>query len=535
MEGGFLMKHRVRHTFSLLFMLLCAIFMASGFSVNASAATARIQFTSVSQKTNCVMLRWKPVSGAYRYTIIRTDAKPNGAIFASKAVQKSTTGTSFDDTNTGTSSCGNVYQYSVNAYNRSGNKIGYGTTFIVKVSSTPITTCTSNGSDGVMLKWSKVDKASGYRVQWVKGTVFSGSGMKVKYSGPNTLGTYINGLEKGQVYSFRVQAKATGTHKNNSYQTISSYSATCTKSFKIPEVTAKIVLHYNNGEVYRTIDVIPGSSYTLPCMSNPSGYTFMGWGRQKGMLMSQSRPLSLAYEAYAAMNNVKGTVHLYAVLMRRSDEPDLTDSQLSSPDLSAYKKVIFVGDSRTVRMERTLTAQNINYRKKNVAFIGKVGEGLVWFQNTGYQLLLNEINRTNMNDPRPIAVVFSLGVNNLSVNPVTVSEQYISYLRGIAPNLQEKNCRLFFMSVNPVNSIIIQKSLTLDRKEWRVRTFNGKVASGLSGTYAFINTYSWLMKTGYSTDNGSAGKDIGIDDGLHYTTRTYKRIYLKALQYLALS
>ena len=33
------------------------------------------------------------------------------------------------------------------------------------------------------------------------------------------------------------------------------------------------------------------------------------------------------------------------------------------------------------------------------------------------------------------------------------------------------------------------------------------------------------MQTGFGTDRNRYGEDEGIDDGLHYTVKTYKRIY----------
>ncbi|EJW99596.1 hypothetical protein EVA_12298 [gut metagenome] len=33
------------------------------------------------------------------------------------------------------------------------------------------------------------------------------------------------------------------------------------------------------------------------------------------------------------------------------------------------------------------------------------------------------------------------------------------------------------------------------------------------------------MENGFGTDASYSGTDLGKDDGLHYTTKTYKRIY----------
>ena len=246
--------------------------------------------------------------------------------------------------------------------------------------------------------------------------------------------------------------------------------------------------------------------------------------------MSQSSPVQLWYEADQDLTRLKGTTHLYAVLMRRSEEKDLTSEELSGQDVSAYKKIIFVGDSRTVRMERTLKKEGVNYQDDNVVFIAKIGKGLSWLQDTAYEKILDEVDKTDQDDERPIAVVFNLGINSLANDPYSMAEKYISYMLEIAPELHDSNCRLFYMSVNPVNSVRAMKAIGSDRREWKIRAFNGKICAGLRGVCTYINTYSMLMRTGYSTDAGAHGEDNGFDDGIHYTSRTYKRIYLRCMQ-----
>ena len=72
----------------------------------------------------------------------------------------------------------------------------------------------------------------------------------------------------------------------------------------------------------------------------------------------------------------------------------------------------------------------------------------------------------------------------------------------------------------------------MHRKEEVIRRFNSVVSSGTSGNYTYIDAYSFLLQNGYSTDIGGAGSDYGVDDGLHYTTKTYKRIFKYCLDYL---
>lgn len=522
-------KERVLALLTLLLMFV-PVFVIAG---QVKAETAKIKFVKKVQKNSSVLLSWNPVSEAADYVVTRTDAAPDGTILKKKAVRETTEDTSFEDMQTGSADAGKVFEYTVTARNTSGRTIASGKFYIVKVSTPKFTVCKSDGGTGAVLKWKKTDAASGYRVQWVMGSGFGSSTVRTKYLPANQLSLTITNLEKGQKYSFRIQAKGKGKHKNNGYKTVTCLGGAYTAGFTTPEEPkAKVVLHYNNGKVYRTVTVSEGSNYTLPAMDNPAGCTFMGWGKKKGIFMSQRRPVQLWYEAYQDLSGLKGTTHLYAVLMQRSEEEDLTNEQLSAPDVSGYKKIIFVGDSRTVRMERTLKKAGLDYQN-DVVFIGKVGKGLSWLQDTAYDKLIDEIDGTDEKDERPIAVIFNLGINNLVNDPYKVADKYISYMMDIAPELHDSNCRLFYMSVNPVNSVRAMKAIGSDRKEWKIRAFNGKICTGLRGVYTFINSYTMLMRTGYSTDAGAHGEDSGFDDGIHYTPRTYKRIYLRCMEALS--
>ena len=126
-----------------------------------------------------------------------------------------------------------------------------------------------------------------------------------------------------------------------------------------------------------------------------------------------------------------------------------------------------------------------------------------------------------------MAVVFNLGVNDMAN-----ASNYVSYMTNIASTLKSKNCKLFYMSVNPINSVMITKAGKGARTEAQVREFNSKIHSGLSLNYKYIDTYSVLMKKGYGTNSSYSGTDAASDDGLHYTTKTFKRIYYYCITYL---
>ena len=286
----------------------------------------------------------------------------------------------------------------------------------------------------------------------------------------------------------------------------------------------KVVLHYNNGDVWKTVAVGKGTTYTLPSMENPEGYTFMGWEPVKGVKLSPSAPRRLTYEPGDKTPKVNGTLHLYAALFQRSTEGSVTYSQLVHSNNGKYSHIIIVGDSRAVRTERTLK-RNTLFTDENVSYVAEVGKSIGWLQGDGYNLLKQRLAEVNTDPDKQVAVVITLGVNG-----VATPAPYISYLNQLGNELSAQNCRMFFVSVNPCNQAQREKAGAAHRSDSIVRTFNQKLQSGLNSNYTYIDTYSWLMQTGFSTDSGPAGFNNNIDDGLHYAVNTYKRIYLRIIQ-----
>lgn len=301
------------------------------------------------------------------------------------------------------------------------------------------------------------------------------------------------------------------------------------KLYAVQKRQAKVVLRQKSGAVWKTCVIAEGSSLTLPGAKNKPGYTMMGWSRTSGQSVNPD------YQVGAVLKNIKGTINLYAVVFNRSSEPDYSAAILPQANLRAYKQVIFVGDSRTNRMANTLERQGDASLTNGISFIYEEGQGLSWFKEKGYKALLKQVgNGTNSILEKKTIVIFNLGVNDLgSIN------DYILYMRSIAPALQKKGCELYYMSVNPINNEMI-KALGKNkaRKESDVCRFNAAIRSNLcSGSgklFTYIDCYNYLMKTGYGTDRNRDGEDEGIDDGLHYTTKTYKRIYRYCMNSLPL-
>ncbi|MCD8153181.1 MAG: InlB B-repeat-containing protein [Clostridiales bacterium] len=295
------------------------------------------------------------------------------------------------------------------------------------------------------------------------------------------------------------------------------YTAKKNVSYYAVQKKAVTLTLYNKAgtKVWKTITAAVGEEVTLPSASNGSGWTFMGWSKSKNQTCNPD------YEAGETLT-MTANRKLYCVTFARSAEKNLSASAI--PSVTKYSHVIFVGDSRTYQMYVTLAKNLGSSVMENVSFIAESGRGLGWLKTTGYYALLDVIQ--DLDSSGPIAVVFNLGVNDLDN-----ASKYVTYIKQIAPALQEENCSLYYMSVNPVNNTQLAKTLPSckSRPEASVRAFNNTIRTGLSGTCTYLDVYSLLMKYGYGTDHGSTGVDTGVDDGVHYTVKTYKRIYYYCL------
>jgi hypothetical protein len=284
--------------------------------------------------------------------------------------------------------------------------------------------------------------------------------------------------------------------------------------YAVYKATIQVSYCSNDGsKVYKTVSVGKGQTLTLSGLKNPSGYTMLGWSLTPGQT---TNPQYMVREGLV----VNRTMKLYAVMYPHSAENDYTAEDLPQPDLRKYSKVIFVGDSRTYQMQMTLQNQFDASLTEGVSFVALNGSGLSWLKSSGYAQLISEIG-TGGTQQKPIAIIFNHGINNLSDSAATVT-----YMKTLAEELTSKNCKLFYMSVNPHNNAICtNRGLTVGT-EAAARAFNQAIKTGLctGGSYTYIDTYSYLSKNGYSMDQG-AGVDNGYDDGLHYSVKTSKRIY----------
>ena len=309
--------------------------------------------------------------------------------------------------------------------------------------------------------------------------------------------------------------------KKNSTKATAKASYTVTRNITLYAVQKKAVtltLCKNNGAVYSTTRMAQGSTYKLSGVKDANGYTFMGWSEQAGQKVNPD------YEAEETITVKKNTT-LYAVVFNRSSEDNLSADVLPQVNSYKYKNVVFIGDSRTEYMKNALSraGANTNY----VKFICKAGEGYSWLTGTAVPQLQELVkNDTNSILSKKTAVIFNFGVNDYNEYA-----KYAAYYKLIASSLERKGCELYFMSVNPINRLMLSNTGRADRSEAKIRSFNTYMQKNLPSSYTYIDMYSYLKATGYSfaSDKYGAGS---IDDGLHYTARTYKRIFTQCLRSL---
>lgn len=288
-----------------------------------------------------------------------------------------------------------------------------------------------------------------------------------------------------------------------------------------------ISVYDKNGVEVQRIIKKKNASFVTPSRKNAGGKTFLGWSVSPSGKSADYR----AGQKIIVRRNMK----LYPVYFNSIKESTVSWGSLPKLDLSKYKMVIFVGDSRTYRMGLRFESDRSTEIITGVKFVGKGGAGLWWLKNIGYRELIKTINLCNRENKskKEIAVVFNLGVNDLIckngklVNTEIITDRYASYMSKIKNSLIGKNCRLFYMSVNPTNCTM-SKTKGL-RKAKEIEEFNILLKKKISGQYQWINCVDYLTRKGYAFDSGIK-RESGRDDGVHYTEATYQMIYRYCIQ-----
>ena len=170
---------------------------------------------------------------------------------------------------------------------------------------------------------------------------------------------------------------------------------------------------------------------------------------------------------------------------------------------SNANKVIFVGDSRTVQMYAYLTGQwgGANYSSGGVhvvgndVFIAQGSKGLDWLKSTG----ILEASKYFGNGS---ALIILMGVND-----VGNIDSYISYLKSNVSSWTSTGTKVYYSAVTPCNG-------NYTSHDSAVQKFNSKLSNNLPSGITWIDTYSYLQSTGYTST-----------DGLHYNKNTSIKIY----------
>ena len=180
----------------------------------------------------------------------------------------------------------------------------------------------------------------------------------------------------------------------------------------------------------------------------------------------------------------------YEVEDKEASKSNSSSSNVTNTGSSTtVSRVIFVGDSRTVGMQQSVSSNS------NDVWSCKTSMGYDWMKSTGIPNIQNKITSGS-------AVVILMGVNDLYH-----ASSYISYLNSFVSTVTSKGAKLYFVSVNPT-------SKSKDYLNDDIESFNAKMRQGLSSSITYIDTNTYLKNNGYASE-----------DGLHYSSSTYKKIY----------
>ena len=268
----------------------------------------------------------------------------------------------------------------------------------------------------------------------------------------------------------------------------------------IPAGAATVKLCYQNGKTYKTLEV--SGKERFPAVKLKAS-TFNGWGPaqtvHKGAVYTPGQRIPNVDAVYYMIGNSNTEVKvLRAARMKKTKK---------------YSQVFLVGDSRTMQMYLT-----IRKMLKSTTFVYGNGGGLLWFKQTGYASLLGKVRAQSSRSRKKSAVVLNLGVNDL-----WNVKNYVAFYKQISGELSRYNCELFIMSVNPIDVVRMRDGgRHLAKNAYSVITFNRKLKKGVGKAYTWVDTYSKLLESGFTTQ-GSVYDGGG--DGVHYTKATYQRIY----------
>lgn len=274
--------------------------------------------------------------------------------------------------------------------------------------------------------------------------------------------------------------------------------------------TSGVKLYKYDGTYWKTINNTNGKT-TFPAVNLGTGNMVLGWSKTQG----KNTLSSSDYKAGDRIPSKNGKYYMVIFGMNMDRAPSVITKA------AKFDRVYCVGDSRTVDMQRALGGS----APSNVEFIAKSGEGLSWFKSTGYRQLLRSVASRPLSEKK--AVIINLGINDLNN-----SNAYVTYMKKVAAKLKKYNCKMYYLSVNPVNSAMVKNAGAVYRTEAQITNFNKVIyrnlCSGKNKSFTYINSCTNLQMKGWISNRYGAG----IYDGLHYSNATYLRIFDYCMRYL---
>ncbi|MCR5747637.1 MAG: hypothetical protein K6G03_08000 [Lachnospiraceae bacterium] len=170
------------------------------------------------------------------------------------------------------------------------------------------------------------------------------------------------------------------------------------------------------------------------------------------------------------------------------------DTPIKPVDSTGY---ILIGDSRTVGIDNLL---RINLKPDGFFIVAASGQGFEYMMNTALPAAM-EIEKAYP-EIKEWRYIINMGVNDLSNKDI--------YKDALTDLAYKKN--LYIVSVNPVEYSPVLEKLGMTNDY--IEKFNDTMKTVPNSKY--IDVYSYLMDTGYSTE-----------EGLHYDWDTTKKIFSK--------
>lgn len=161
---------------------------------------AQVSISSITNTSSGVKIAWKETSKVSGYYVYRktkdTSYKKIKTIEAKDTL--SYTDTAVKDKN------GNLYYYTVKAYNSYGSSSTYTSKKIVRLKAVSISKIQNQSGKKMYLEWNKNTKATGYQIQYSTSSSFKNAS-KVKVSGYKNVSKTISKLTKDKKYYVRIR------------------------------------------------------------------------------------------------------------------------------------------------------------------------------------------------------------------------------------------------------------------------------------------------------------------------------------------